>query len=54
LAPLVSGTDAVWVAASLTTIALGWYSFGGAILIAAVAAVVAAFGTAQLLLARHD
>ena len=51
--PLVSAADAVWVAASIATITLGWFSTTGAIVIGVVAAMVATFGIRQIILVRR-
>ena len=47
-APVVSIADAVWVAATVLTIAAGWYSTGGGIVVGLVGAMVATFGVTQL------
>ena len=52
-APVISLGDAAWVVGSVVTIALGWYSTGGAVLMAVVAAMVGGFGVAQAVLARR-
>ncbi len=47
-APMVSVADGVWVVASGLTLAAGWYSTAGMIVVGIVAAMVASFGIAQL------
>lgn len=47
-APFVSIADAAWVAATAVTVAAGWYSTAGVIVVVLVAVMVAAFGAAQL------
>lgn len=42
--------DAGWVAASVATISLGWYSTSGVIAVSAMAAAVGIFGTLQFVL----
>ncbi len=49
----VSAADATWVVASFATIMAGWFSTGGAVAVALVAAMVATFGATQLVLARR-
>ena len=49
----ISAGDAAWVVASVVTIALGWYSPGGAIVVAAVAAMVGSFAYRQARLVRR-
>ncbi len=51
--PSISAADAVWVGASVTTIALGWFSTRGGVVVGVVAAMVAAFGARQFVLARR-
>jgi hypothetical protein len=46
--PAVSAADASWVAASIATVLLGWYSASGAVIVAAMAAMVATFAIAQV------
>jgi hypothetical protein len=53
LAPWISAVDFAWVLASIATIALGWFSTTGAVVIAVVAVTVAAFGVEQLVLSRQ-
>ena len=53
LAPWVSAVDFAWVAASVVAIALGRFSVAGAVVIAAVAVAVAAFGVEQIVLSRQ-
>ena len=48
--PWISAVDLAWVAASVATIVLGWFSTTGALVIGGVAMAVAAFGAGQLLL----
>ena len=52
LAPLVSAGDGIWVIASLGTMAAGWYSAAGDVIVAAVACMVGLFGVRQLVLVR--
>lgn len=52
-APVVSIADAVWVAATAVTVAAGWYSTAGVIVVVLVAAMVAGFGAAQLRTWQH-
>ena len=47
-APMVSAADAVWVAATAVTVAVGWYSSFGIVVVGLVAFMVAVFGVAQL------
>jgi len=47
LAPWIVVADALWVVASATTIALGWFATGGVVAVAAMAAAVGSVGTAQ-------
>lgn len=51
--PAVSAGDAAWVIGSIVTIALGWYSTGGAAVMAMVAAMVGTFGIAQAVLVHR-
>jgi hypothetical protein len=51
--PVISLGDAAWVVGSAVTIALGWYSTGGAVVMAAVGAMVGGFGITQVVLARR-
>lgn len=51
--PRVSAADATWVAASIVTIAVGWYSATGAFVVGAVALMVAAFAIRQVVLLRR-
>jgi hypothetical protein len=51
--PVISLGDAAWVVGSAVTIALGWYSTGGAVVMAVVAAMVGGFGVTQAVLARR-
>ena len=51
--PVVSVADAVWVAATVATIAAGWYSTVGVFIVAAVAMMVGGFGVAQFRAWRH-
>ncbi len=44
----MSVADAVWVAATAVTVAAGWYSTAGVVVVGLVAVMVAAFGVAQL------
>jgi hypothetical protein len=53
VAPLISVADASWVVGSILTIAAGWYSNTGAVLMAAVAWMVGAFSIAQATLSRR-
>ncbi len=53
IAPLISVADAAWVVGTILTIAAGWYSNGGAVLMASVAAMVAGFSIAQATLSRR-
>lgn len=48
-APIVSAADALWVVATLATIAAGWYSAFGAAVVCLVGLMVGSFGVAQLL-----
>ena len=52
-APVVSIADAVWVAATAVTVAAGWYSTAGVIVVVLVGAMVAAFGATQLRAWQH-
>lgn len=45
--------DVSWVVASAATVALGWYSAGGVVLVAAVAVMVATWATLQTVHARR-
>jgi len=47
--PVVVAMDASYVGASLVTVAVGWYSTGGAVLVAVGAAPVAGFAVLQFL-----
>lgn len=49
LAPWVVAADAVWVAASAATIAVGWYSAGGVAAVTAMAFAVGSVGAAQFI-----
>jgi Polyketide cyclase / dehydrase and lipid transport len=51
--PVVIAGDATWVVASIATIAAGWYSTRGGIVIAGVAAMVATFCVRQFVLTRR-
>ena len=51
--PWISGGDLMWVAGTIVTIGLGWYSAAGAVVMALVGAMVGAFGIAQATLARR-
>ena len=53
VAPLISVADASWVVGTILTIAAGWYSNTGAVLMASVAAMVAGFSIAQANLSRR-
>lgn len=53
LAPLISVADAFWVVGTILTIAAGWYSSAGAVLMASVAAMVTGFSIAQAKLAKR-
>ena len=50
---LISAADLAWVAASIATIALGWLSTTGAVVIGFVAVMVATFGIRQIFLVRR-
>lgn len=45
--PVITGTDALWVIASIATVSLGWYSTSGVVCVIAVAAVVGGVGLRQ-------
>ena len=47
-APVVSVADSVWVVATVATVAAGWYSTAGIVVVGLVGAMVASFGVAQL------
>ena len=49
----VSVADAGWVVVTIATILAGWYSTSGAVLVAAVGAMVAVFGVEQAVLAHR-
>lgn len=51
--PAISAGDMAWVVGTAVTIALGWYSTRGAVVMGLVGAMVGTFGVAQLVLARH-
>ncbi len=53
VAPLISLADAAWVAGSVLTIAAGWYSTSGAVLMASVGVMVGAFSIAQAILSKR-
>ena len=53
VAPLISVADASWVVGTILTIAAGWYSNSGAIVMASVAAMVTGFSIAQATLSRR-
>ena len=52
-APVISVGDVTWVAGTVVTIALGWYSRAGAIVMGVVGAMVGAFAATQAVLARR-
>ena len=52
-APMISVADALWAAGTILTIAAGWYSNGGAVLMALVAAMVTGFSIAQATLSKR-
>ena len=51
--PVVSTADAVWVAATVATVAAGWYSPLGVAVVGGVALMVGGFGVAQFRAWRH-
>lgn len=51
--PAISIGDAAWVFGTAVTVALGWYSAIGAVVMGLVAAMVATFGVLQLRLTRR-
>lgn len=51
--PIISAGDLAWVAGTMVTIALGWYSASGNVVMGAVAAMVGAFGLTQAVLVRR-
>jgi hypothetical protein len=51
--PAISIGDVAWVIGSVVTIALGWYSTGGAVVMGLVAAMVGGFGLTQLVLGQR-
>lgn len=51
--PLISAADALWVVASVTTVALGWFSTTGSIVIGIVAGAVGAFSVRQIILVQR-
>jgi hypothetical protein len=53
LAPMISVADASWVVGTILTIAAGWYSNAGAVLMASVAAMVGGFSIAQATIANR-
>ena len=52
-APAISVADAAWVVGTVATIALGWYSTRGAVVMGLVGAVVGVFGATQAVLAHR-
>jgi hypothetical protein len=51
--PGISLGDATWVVGSVVAIGLGWFSTGGAVIMAAVAVMVGVFGIEQAVLVRR-
>ncbi len=51
--PFVSIGDGIWVLASIATMAAGWYSAPGNVIVGAVACMVGIFGVRQLVLVRR-
>ena len=52
-ATVVSIADAMWVAATVATVAAGWYSAAGVVVVGAVALMVGGFGLGQFRAWRH-
>ncbi len=53
ISPLVSAGDGIWVLASIGTMAAGWYSTTGSVIVVAVACLVGIFGVRQLVLVHR-
>lgn len=51
--PMISLGDLAWVAGTAASIGLSWFSTRGAVVMAAVAAMVGVFGVSQLVLTRR-
>ncbi|MFW2335328.1 hypothetical protein [Ilumatobacter sp.] len=51
--PAISVGDAAWVIGTVATIALGWYTTSGVVVMGLVGVMVATFGTMQALLMRQ-
>jgi hypothetical protein len=52
-ARVVCIADALWIIATIATVAASWYSTAGAVIVSAVALMVGAFGLAQFLALQH-